>query len=361
MIMAGQTVSAYEERRSEAPQPPTLCESKAMLANFSRFGGHRAAPGLRGASFAGSSVALGVGFAVLSFLLFSSMDMMIKRLTSDYPVQQMLFLNALFALAPISFAIWLAGGAARLKTRRPFTHLMRGCTGMAASFASMLAFSMMPMADVYAFLFATPLLVTALSVPLLGERVGWRRWSAIAVGFAGVMIMLQPGHDATSVGATGIGAVAALAAAFSASLSVILVRKLSATDSTGSIALYANVVVALGMGAWALQDYRPMPNEDLALAASAGVAGGCALLALIGAYRRAAAAIVAPFQYSQMIWGVIFGYWMFGDAPSASALAGGAIVIASGLFILRREVALASSAAATAPPTPAAAAPLKAA
>lgn len=306
-----------------------------MLANFSRFGGHRAAPGLQGAATAGTSVGLGIGFAVLAFLLFSAMDMMIKRLTGDYPVQQMLFLNALFALLPITLAIWWSGGAARLRTRRPFTHIMRGCSGMAASFASMLAFSMMPMADVYALLFATPLLVTALSVPLLGERVGWRRWSAIAVGFAGVMIMLQPGESMI-----GFGALAAIAAAFCASLSVILVRKLSATESTGSIALYSNLLIALAMGSWASMDFRTMPLADLALAASAGIAGGCALLSLISAYRRAAAAVIAPFQYSQMIWGVIFGYWAFGDAPAASVLLGSAVVIASGLFILYREVRL---------------------
>lgn len=311
-----------------------------MLANFSRFGGHRAAAGLRGSASGGTSVGLGIGFAVLAFLLFSAMDMMIKQLTGDYPVQQMLFLNALFALAPISLAIWRSGGAAKLRTQRPFTHLLRGCTGMAASFSSMFAFSMMPMADVYALLFATPLLVTALSVPLLGERVGWRRWSAIAVGFAGVMIMLQPGQSMI-----GFGTMAAIAAAFCASLSVILVRKLSRTESTASIALYSNLLIATAMGAWASMDYRSMPFADLALAASAGMAGGCALLSLISAYRRAAAAVIAPFQYSQMIWGVMFGYWMFGDAPKASVLLGSTVVIGSGLFILYREVKLAAGCA----------------
>ena len=307
-----------------------------MLSAFSRFGGLVLPHVLRRSSRTTPSVGLGIGFGVLAFLLFSSMDMMVKLLSAGYPVQQMLFYNALFALLPIGFAVWRAGGLAQLRTRRPLTHLLRGCFGLAASFAAMTSFSLMPMADVYAILFATPLLVTALSVPLLGEQVGWRRWSAIIVGFAGVMIMLDPGR-----GTVGIGTIAALTAALAASFSVILVRKLSATESTGSIALYSNLLIALVMGGWLLHDYRPMPLADIALAGAAGIAGGAALLALIGAYRRAAAAIVAPFQYSQMIWGVMFGLIVFGDLPSAGVVLGSGIVIASGLFIIHRELALA--------------------
>jgi drug/metabolite transporter (DMT)-like permease len=313
-----------------------LFGSLTMLSAFSRFGGLVSARVLRRSSGAAPSVGLGIGFSVLAFLLFSSMDMMVKLLSAGYPIQQMLFYNALFSLLPIGFAAWRAGGLAQLRTRRPVTHLLRACFGMVASFAAMTGFSMMPMADVYAILFATPLLVTALSVPLLGEQVGWRRWSAILLGFAGVMIMLQPAS-----GTLGIGTLAALGAALSASFSVVLVRKLSATESTASIALYSNLLIVLVMGGWLLLDYRPMPLADIALAAAAGIAGGMALLSLIGAYRRAAAAIVAPFQYSQMIWGVVFGFVVFGDLPSSGVVLGSGIVVASGLFIIHRELMLA--------------------
>lgn len=331
-----------------------------MLSAFPRFGGQRAAQVFRAPVYGRSSIGFAIAFALLAFLLFSSLDMMVKLLSGGYPVQQMLFINAVFSLIPIGIAVWRAGGVTQLRTRRPVAHLLRGCFGMAASFAAMTGFSLMPMADVYAILFATPLLVTAFSVPFLGEQVGWRRWSAIIVGFAGVMIMLQPG-----AGTIGLGTIAALAAAFCASFSVILVRKLSATETTGSIALYSNLLIAIVMGNWVLVDYHPMPPADMALAAGAGIAGGCALLALIAAYRRAAAAIIAPFQYSQMIWGVVFGLWIFGDVPPSGVVLGSAIVIASGLFILYREVTLggnqlkdrsqlpASPAAARPPPEPA--------
>lgn len=307
-----------------------------MLSAFSRFGGLAFARILRRSHDATPSVGLGIAFGVVAFLLFSSMDMMIKLLSAGYPIHQMLFLNALFSMLPIMVAIRRSGGFDKLRTSRPLAHLTRALFGMAASFAAMTAFSLMPMANVYGILFATPLLVTALSVPLLGEMVGWRRWSAIIAGFAGIMIMLQPGS--TTIGP---GIVAALIAALAASFSVIMVRKLSATESGASIALYSNLLIVLVMGTWLTQDFRPMPLTDLALAGTAGIAGGVALLSLIAAYRRAAAAIVAPFQYSQMLWGVVFGFLVFGDVPTPAVLTGGLVVVASGLFIIYRELKLA--------------------
>ncbi len=307
-----------------------------MLSAFSRFGGLAFARILRHSDDASASVGLGIGFGGIAFLLFSSMDTLVKLLSAGYPIHQMLFLNALFAMLPITFAIRRAGGFRNLRTNRPLAHLTRALFGMVASFAAMTAFSLMPMANVYGILFATPLIVTALSVPLLGESVGWRRWSAIIAGFAGIMVMLQPGHSMI-----GPGMIAALIAALSASFSVIMVRKLAATESGASIALYSNLLIALVMGAWLTQDFRPMPLADLALAGTAGIAGGVALLSLVAAYRRAATAIVAPFQYSQMLWGVVFGFFVFGDVPTPAVLAGGLIVVASGLFIIYRELKLA--------------------
>jgi drug/metabolite transporter (DMT)-like permease len=311
---------------------------------FSRFGGLTGARAARAPLTQSASVALGISFAVLAFLLFSTMDMMVKWLSAGYPIHQMLFFNALFSLVPVLLMAWRSGGLRQLGTRRLDQHLLRALCGMTASFASMTGFSLMPMADVYAILFTTPLLITALSVPLLGERVGWRRWSAIVVGFAGVLIMLQPGSMPL-----GAGALAAFAAAIASSFSLLLVRRLSATETTASIALYPNLVIVAVMGLWCLIDFTPMPLADLALAGAAGLAGGTALLALVAAFRRAAAAIAAPFQYSQMIWGTVFGYAVFGDLPSAGVVLGGTVVIGSGLFILYREVVLAREGATKAP------------
>ncbi|MGH6912703.1 MAG: DMT family transporter, partial [Geminicoccales bacterium] len=182
---------------------------------------------------------------------------------------------------------------------------------------------------------ATPLLITALSVPLLGETVRWRRWSAVLVGFAGILVMLQPGS-----GSLDLAAGAALLAASASALSVILVRKLAATETTASIAFYSNAGAVVAMACVLPIGFVPPTLGDLALMAVAGLAGGSAVMLLIAGYRRAQAAVVAPFQYSQMLWGVLLGFLLWGDVPAQAVVIGATIVVASGLFILYREVLL---------------------
>jgi len=244
--------------------------------------------------------------------------------------------------------LW-SGGWGQLRTRRPLTHLLRGASGMTAAFCAFTAFSQVPLADAYAILFTTPLLITALSALMLGETVRWRRWSAILVGFSGVLIMLQPG-----TGAFGPGAAAALAAALASALSITLVRKLSATETTASIAFYTNAVVIVTMASLLPFDFMVPSLADLGLNAAAGLAGGTAVLLLIAGHRRAPAALVAPFQYSQMIWGVLFGFLVWREVPGPAVVVGATIVVASGLFILYREVRLASAPAETPAPSGAA-------
>jgi len=303
-----------------------------MWSAFARYGGLIAAAVAK-PRFADSSAALGIGLALLAFALFSSMDATIKWLSAGYPVHQMLFFNAAFGLLPVALMTWRGGGLGALRTRRPGLHLLRGCCGMIAALCAFTAYSLMPLADAYAFIFATPLLITALSVPLLGETVRWRRWSAVVAGFAGVLIMLQPGS-----GSFDLAAGAALLAASASALSVILVRKLSASETTASIAFYANAVVVVVMGCLLPLGFVPPTLADLALMALAGLAGGVALMFLIAGYRRAQAAVVAPFQYSQMLWGVLLGWLLWGDLPSTAIALGASIVVASGLYILYREV-----------------------
>ena len=305
-----------------------------MWSAFSRFGGLITARVARPA-IAGSSVAVGISLALLSFALFSTMDAMIKWLSAGYPVHQMLFFNALFSLIPVGLLTYRSGGLKELRTRRPGLHLLRACCGMTAAFCAFTAYSLMPLADAYAIIFATPLLITVLSIPLLGETVRWRRWSAILFGFGGVLIMLQPGS-----GVLGPGAGAALFAAIAAASSIVLVKKLSTTETTSSIAFYTNATVVVVMACLLPLHFVPPSLGDLALTALAGMAGGTAVMALISGYRRAQAAIVAPFQYSQMLWGVALGFLVWGDVPGQAVVIGATVVVASGLFILYREVML---------------------
>jgi drug/metabolite transporter (DMT)-like permease len=287
------------------------------------------------AALALPGIGAGLGLGAFAFALFTVMDTAIKWLSAGYPVHELLFTNALSALVPVAATTLRRGGLARLRTQRLHMHILRGLLGMGGGFCAFFAYSRLPLADAYSMIFATPLLITALSVPILGEHVGLRRWSAVAVGFLGVLIMLRPG-----VAPIGFGSLAALAAAGFSAVAILLVRKLSATESTASIALYSNLTVVLAMGLL-LPLGGVLPSAtDFLLMAAAGLIGGTALLVLIAAYRRVPAALVAPFQYSQMLWAVVLGFVIWGDLPDPAKLLGALIVAASGVFVVYRETAL---------------------
>jgi drug/metabolite transporter (DMT)-like permease len=287
------------------------------------------------AKIAAPAATAGLGLGALAFGLFSLMDATVKWLSASYPVPQILVCNALFALVPVAVMAVRRGGLPQLRTRRLGLHLLRGLLGTTAGFLAFYAFSRLPLADAYAIIFATPLLITALSVPILGEAVGWRRWSAVLVGFIGVLIMLRPG-----IAPIGAGNLAALGAACASACAVLLVRKLSVTETTASIAFYSNVTAVLLTGALFAPSFVLPSLSDLALMATSGLIGGTALLVLIAAYRRSPAALVAPFQYSQMLWAILLGGLIWGDLPEPVTLLGASIVAASGLFILYRETVL---------------------
>jgi drug/metabolite transporter (DMT)-like permease len=278
---------------------------------------------------------LGLGLGALAFGLFSGMDALIKWLSAGYPVHQMVFSNAVLALLPVGIWAWRTGGFRQLRTQRLTLHVLRGLCGLLSAFLAFTAFSRMSLTGAYAIIFATPLLITALSVPVLGEQVGWRRWSAILAGFAGVLIMLRPGAETMS-----LGALAAIGAACASAFGVLMVRRLSTTETTASIAFYSNVTILLAMTPVLIVEHAVPSVQDAIFMATAGLLGGIALIALINAYRCAQAALVAPFQYTQMIWGTLFGLLLFGELPDAAVLLGASVVAASGLFILYRETAL---------------------
>ncbi|HYZ26067.1 MAG TPA: DMT family transporter [Geminicoccaceae bacterium] len=284
---------------------------------------------------ASPAAASGLGLGALAFGLFSIMDALVKWLSATYPVPQLLVCNALFALLPVAIVVVRRGGLPQLRTRRLGLHLLRGVLGTTGGFLAFYAFSQLPLAEAYAIIFATPLLITALSVPILGEAVGWRRWCAVAVGFVGVLVMLRPG-----VAPVGAGSLSALGAACASACAILLVRKLSLTETTTSIAFYSNVVAVLLIGAIFGSAFVAPSPLDLALMAASGLIGGSALLVLIAAYRRTPAALVAPFQYTQMLWAIVLGALVWSDLPEPIMLVGALIVAASGLFILYRETTL---------------------
>lgn len=245
---------------------------------------------------------------------------------------QIIFVSNLFTLIPVALLIRHEGGLHKLRPRHPWLVGLRSILLAIDMVLVFYAFVELPLADAYALIFAVPMVVTALSVPMLGEKVGWRRWSAVVVGFIGVLIVLRPG-----LAELKIGHVAALSSALFFALSLVLVRKMGKDESSGGL-IFWMVVALLAVSAPAMPEvYVPMSWSDLGLMAVLGLLSGAGHLMLIRAFRLAPSAIVAPFHYSQMIWGVIFGLFLFGDIPDVWVISGSAVIIGSGLYILWRE------------------------
>lgn len=295
---------------------------------------------LHGAPDAGQ-VLRGIGCMVLAVLVFAVMDAMIKRLAQDYGTFQIMFFRSLFALVPIGVMIAWKGGLATLRTRRPGGHVLRSLIGAGATFCFFYSYGALPLADAYAIAFAAPLFVTALSVPMLGERVGPRRWSAVIVGFAGVLVMIQPGGGVAGGAAAASAALVCLVGTFLYAFTLAFVRKLSRTETTAAIVFYFTLTcVGVGAAGMAFDWTPPAGWADLAMLVGAGLLGGLAQILITTAFRLAPVAVVAPFDYTAMVWGILFGWLFFGDLPGQAVVLGAFIVMASGLYILHRETRL---------------------
>ncbi|MEK0083492.1 DMT family transporter [Benzoatithermus flavus] len=290
------------------------------------------------AGLAPDTPALGILLALASFAMFTLMDTGVKLLGGHYHVLQVTWLNSLFALLAVTAIGLCRGGWHRLRPRQWRLHVLRWTVSYAATLAIFWSYPRLPLADAYAILFASPLLVTALSVPILGERVGWRRWTAVAVGFSGVLVILAPGS-----GMIAWPALVALAGAVGHAFNMLIIRKIGHNGSAEpleAVGVVGNALTLLASSLLLPEVWLAPGPADLALAAVAGAVGGAAFLLLAAAFRLAPAALVAPFQYSQMLYGILVGWLVFLDRPSVRMLVGAAIVIGSGLYVLRRETAV---------------------
>jgi drug/metabolite transporter (DMT)-like permease len=274
----------------------------------------------------------GIGFMLLAVTLYGFMDALIKYQAARYPVVEVMFFRSLFALVPLAWLVRRGGGLSSLRTRQPRLQAVRAIIGFVSLICFIEAFALMPLADVVAIGFAAPLFITALSVPLLGEHVGWRRWSAVLVGFAGVLIMVRPGS-----GLLGVAAFVALLGTLTYALSIITIRRLSATDGNAPTVASFTVFAVLATGA-VLPFYWVTPvGTDWIMLVAIGLLGGAAQIAFTHAFSLAPPVIVAPFDYANMLLATMLGYLIWGDVPTAAVLAGAVLVIASGLYIVYRE------------------------
>jgi drug/metabolite transporter (DMT)-like permease len=269
---------------------------------------------------------------LLQAFLFSAMDALVKLATVRHPTGQIIFFRNLFALVPLYFFIRQAGGLGILRTQRLGQHILRSLGGIASMFCLFLAYAYMPLADAMAIATAGPIFLTALSVPLLGEHVGWRRWAAVFAGFIGILIITRPGS-----GVFGVAALLPLAGAFFYALAMVQIRKLSASEPPARIVFYFTIAaVVLGGASLPWQWVTPTPLS-LVYLVGIGLVGGFAQMAMTHAFRLAPVAVVAPFDYTALVFATGFGYAIWGQIPDRFVWAGAAIVIASGLYILHRE------------------------
>ncbi len=274
----------------------------------------------------------GIAYMVAALFLLTVGDALTKWVGSSLPVGQVIFFRALFIFIPTMAIVFTSGGLATLKVtdrRGVGTRAVLYCCTTALITTSMI---LLPLADASALLFAGPLFVTALATPMLGEYVGWRRWTAVLVGFVGVIIMLRPTPDAIQV----LAVVPIVAALFSA-FRDITTRRISATESSNAIMFWSNVVLLAAAALTAPFGWEPMRFADLAQLALLGIIVGVAHWVMIEAYRFGEAAVVSPFKYTAIVWATLLGYFVWGTVPDAFIISGGALVIASGLYILHRE------------------------
>ena len=274
----------------------------------------------------------GAFFALLAFAIFATHDVVIKLLGASFSPFQLVFFSTLFSFPLVTFMLMQDKTEGTLKPRHPWWSLLRTVGATINALAAFYAFSVLPLAEVYALIFATPLVITLLSIPLLGEKVGPHRWIAVLVGLCGVLIVLRPGSTELT-----LGHAAALTCAFVGGLVSIIVRKIGREERTVVLMLHPLVCNFVVMGAMLAWTYEPMSFTELSGFAAISLMGFVAGLFLIMAYKTSEAVIVAPMQYSQIIWAAVFGYLIFDEALDLPTIIGASVIILSGIYILLRE------------------------
>ncbi len=278
-------------------------------------------------------IGLGIALAVAGLFCMAVMDACAKLLGAGYAISQVVLVrNALGALLVLLFLAATRGSLASLKPRRPGLLLLRSAGNIGAAYLFFSGLRYLPLADAFAIAFAAPLFITALSVPVLGEHVGLRRWAAVIFGFVGVLIVVQPGSDSFQP-----AALLPLGAALSYALAILVGRKLTRDLATPAIMLWPSLVAVAVMALLIPFQWQTPSLPDAGVFLFMGVIGTLGMALVTQGYRYAPAAVIAPFDYSVLLWGVIFGWVLWQDVPGANVWLGSGLLIASGLYILHRE------------------------
>ena len=274
----------------------------------------------------------GALLSLAAFGIYATHDVVVKFLGSDYSAVQIIFFSGLLSFPLVTVMLLGDKRDGNLVPRHPWWSLARAVSAVLTGVAGFFAFSQLPMAQAYAIFFAMPLLITLMAIPMLGEKVGLRRGLAVVVGLIGVLVVLRPGEADL-----GLGHLAALSAAVTGALTSVIVRKIGTDERSAVLMMFPMLGNVLAMGAVLPFVYVPMPVAHLGLMGIIALFGFIAGLLVIKAYRTAPAIIVAPMQYSQILWAAFFGSVLFDETVDLYTAIGSAIIIASGIYIVLRE------------------------
>ncbi len=286
----------------------------------------------------------GIVLANLSVLTFTLMDAVIKDVSKVFPTGELIFFRNLFAFVPLLLYVWLRKERLNLRTRNVWGHVMRGGFGVTSMLFLFYSYQVLPLSDAIALGLSGPIFVTVLSVPILGEHVGWRRWGAVIVGFIGVVVMTRPGP-----GVFETKALWPLLGAIFYAFAMISIRRLGSTEPSATIVFYFSafsVVASLISIPFGWADARfawvmPRAIWPCVELFAIGIMGGTAQILMTNAYQRARASVVSPFDYTALVYGFILAWVFFYEVPDAFLIVGGLIVVASGVYIIHRETVVA--------------------
>jgi drug/metabolite transporter (DMT)-like permease len=272
-------------------------------------------------------------FMLSAVAAFSGMDTLLKILSQHYPPMEVVTLRGAAAVPFMLVPLLMMGRLKALKPVRIGMHFLRGVLMLFVLVTFVYAVRVLSLADAYAIFLAAPLIVTALSVPLLGEHVGWRRWVAISVGLVGVLTMLKP----TTSSLVSLGAVAALLSATGYAFNAIALRIITRTDTTASVVFWMIGLMTVIAACFAAPQWVAIRPDDWLLLAAIGLFSSIAQHLLTEAFRNAPPSVVAPFEYTALLWGIGIDRVVWGVFPSSRVYIGGGIVIASGLYLIWKE------------------------
>ena len=284
------------------------------------------------------NMARGILFMCLAVLMMPVMNAMAKSLTVDFPLAQVVWARFTGHFVCMTLVFWPKRGWRLFKSARPGLQMARSAIMFASNGCFIAALSTVALATASAIMLTAPVIVTALSVPILGERVGIRRWSAVLVGFVGALIIIRPGLDTPTFGATGVGVMLLLFSAAAFAIYQILTRQLSGRDSAETNIVYTSLIASVVMTcAMPFVFVMPKAVGHWLLFAAIGIVGGFTQYFVAKALEQAPASVVSPYLYGELLVAAMVGLAIFGEFPDTWTWVGAAVIAVSGLYIAYRE------------------------